>query len=145
MGSDVHPASVHPRGRTLGGLLRELTTGFHRLFTQEVDLARAELAEKVDIVKSAILLAGLGAAVLIGALVILLTAANRGLTVLLQTFLPIGTAVWLAPVVLAAVLFPVGIALVRKGMGMIQVEGVKPDETVDSMKVNKDWIQEKVS
>jgi hypothetical protein len=93
----------------VGDLLNETTA----LFRDEVRLARTEISEKVSAAKTSLALVGLGAALLIPALVVLLEAgaaalAERGYSPAVSSF-AVGGLVF----VLAAIVLLIGISRLK--------------------------------
>src|SRR5687767_11823412 len=97
-GCDMHVETERP---PLTHLFRDLSDDVRRLVRQEVELAKAELGETAQrYAKRAASLAVAGGLLFFASLA-LLAAFMYGLTALLDTFLPLGLAVWLAPLLVA--------------------------------------------
>lgn len=137
---------VVPRSeeRSVRVLLRELRDEAELLVRKEVQLATTEMNEKVGIFQRNVITLLAGGAVLIAALLVLATAINRGLTVLFQGFMPLETAVWLAPVVFGVALVIIGIALVMKARRAIERESLVPHRTIESFERSQQWAERKV-
>src|SRR3954470_10363054 len=126
-------------------LLRELTTATRTLLKQEVDLAKTEMSEKAARVGANLgALAVGGAVAFLGALA-LLAAVVYGLTSILNTFMPLGVAVWLAPLIVGAILAAIGTSLVKKALATLKRESLAPEKTTQSLQENKAWLKEKIS
>lgn len=146
------PPTRSPRGngttstdeRTLGELVRELGDDASRLVREELTLAKAEMREKLHVYERNAGKIAVGAVLLLGAVLVLLVAVNRGLTALLAQFMGVEIAVWLAPLLLAAVAAGVGWSLIRSGKDRIAEEGVAPRRTIDTVKEEKRWIENEV-
>ena len=83
--------------RSIGQLLKELRDETTTLLRQEVDLAKTEMGEKASRVgKNLGSLAVGGGVAFLGALA-LLAAVIYGLTSILNQFMSVGVAIWLAP------------------------------------------------
>ena len=126
-------------------LLRELTTATRTLLKQEVDLAKTEMTEKAARVGANLgALAVGGAVAFLGALA-LLAAVVYGLTSILSKFMSLGVAVWLAPLIVGAVLAGIGWSLVNKALETLKHESLAPEKTTQSLQENKEWLKEKIS
>ena len=131
--------------RSIGQLLKELTHEISVLLRQEVDLAKTEMSEKASRVGSNLgALAVGGGVTLLGALS-LLAAAIYGLTALLDRFISLRIAVWLAPLLIGLILAMVGYSLVKKALETLKRESITPQRTTQSLQENKAWLKEKIS
>lgn len=131
-------------GRSIADLFRELSTEGRTLVRQEVELAKAEMAEKARVYARSTASIAIGGAVLLVAALAIGTAVVYGLIVLFDAFLPFEVAVWLAPLVLGGVLAMVGLGMIRKATAAISEEGVVPQRTIETLREDKDWVQRKV-
>jgi hypothetical protein len=84
-----------------------------------------------------------GAFLFLGALS-LLAAAVYGLTALLDLFLPLGVAVWLAPLVIGAVIVGIGLGRVKDGVRRLREETLVPVRTLQTLQENKQWLETKM-
>jgi uncharacterized membrane protein YqjE len=124
------PASEPP----LGDLFRQLAQDSATLVRQEVALAKAELRENVrsvarDTAKIAVgaVLAGVGALVLVAFLVLLL-----------------GDAVgryWAGALIVGVLLLAIGAVLAMSAMKRLKQETIKPEQTLETLKEDKQWLQ----
>ena len=131
--------------RSLGQLLKELTSETTTLLKQEVDLAKTEMSEKASRVGTNLgSLAVGGGVALLGALA-LLAAAIYGLTSILDQFMSLGVAVWLAPLIIGLILAAVGYSLVKKALETLKRESLAPQKTTESLQENKEWLKQKIS
>lgn len=130
--------------RSLGSLFRELTTDTRDLVQQEVQLAKTEVSEKVDVLQKNMVWIAIGGAVLLAALLTLVGALSAALTALFAQFMSLDIAVWLGPLVLATILGLVGYGLIMKGKETIKDEGMALDRTTDSLREDRKLIKEKV-
>lgn len=131
--------------RSLGQLLKELTSETTTLLKQEVNLAKTEMSEKASRVGTNLgSLAVGGGVALLGALA-LLAAAIYGLTSILDQFMSLGVAVWLAPLIIGLILAAVGYSLVKKALETLKSESLAPQRTTQSLQENKEWLKEKIS
>jgi putative Mn2+ efflux pump MntP len=131
--------------RSLGQLLKELTSETTTLLKQEVNLAKTEMSEKASRVGTNLgSLAVGGGVAFLGALA-LLAAAIYGLTSILDQFMSLGVAVWLAPLIIGLILAAVGYSLVNKALETLKRESLAPQRTTQSLQENKEWLKEKIS
>jgi hypothetical protein len=131
--------------RSLGQLLKELTSETTTLLKQEVNLAKTEMSEKASRVGTNLgSLAVGGGVALLGALA-LLAAAIYGLTSILDQFMSLGVAVWLAPLIIGLILAAVGYSLVNKALETLKRESLTPQKTTESLQENKEWLKQKIS
>ena len=108
----AYAGSPQTQDRSLGELLRELSTETTDLLRKEVELAKTEMSEKAAYVGGNVGKIALGGAMAFMGGLALLYAVMMGFTALLDTFLPLGVAIWLAPLI-------VGGALALLGYGQI--------------------------
>jgi hypothetical protein len=130
-------------GRSVADLLRDLSTETVSLVRQELDLARAEMRDKLEVYQKSTLALGAGAALLLGALFTGLWALNTGLTALLAQSMALEVAVWLSPLILTLVLGAMGWGMIRGAMKQMKEEGLVPRQTTTALKDDKRWVQEK--
>jgi hypothetical protein len=129
-------ATGRENGRGLGGLLRDLADGGAALLRQELRLARVELT---GIVKAV----GVGTA---------LTASGAVLTVLGTFALLVGIILlagdqwlrdryWLAALIGAAIAGGIAAWMARRGAAHLSPRRLLPDETVATLKEDKEWLK----
>ena len=131
--------------RSIGQLLKELTHESSTLLKQEVTLAKTEMSEKASRVGTNLGHVAVGGAVAFLGAIALLLFAVYGLTSLLDQFLPLGVAVWLAPLIIGAILAGVGYSMIQKSLETLKRESVAPEKTTQSLQENKEWLKEKIS
>lgn len=121
-------------------LLRDLTRETTELVRQEIALARIELAQQAGRMgRHAIEAAIAGSLVLAGGLVLLYMVV-MGLTSLLATVLPVGVAVWLAPLIIGGGLVGVGALRLVASIQALRQQSLKPEHTLQTFQENKQWI-----
>lgn len=130
--------------RSIGQLLKELRDETTTLLRQEVDLAKTEMSEKASRVGSNIGSLAMGGAVAFLGALALLAAVVYGLTSLLDQFMSLGVAVWLAPLIVGIVLAVIGYNLVQKALQTLKQESVTPRKTTETLQENKEWLKAKV-
>jgi putative Mn2+ efflux pump MntP len=127
--------------RSIGQLLKELRDETTTLLRQEVDLAKTEMGEKAARVGTNLgALAVGGGVALLGALA-LLAAVVYGLTSLLSQFLPVGVAIWLAPLIVGLVLAFLGYGQIQKALATLRQESLTPRKTTQTLQENKEWLK----
>lgn len=131
--------------RPLRRLVGDLSTETRHLVQQEVQLARAEVTEKLEAIQRSSLHFAIAAGLGLAALLTLIAALNTGLTALLAQWLTLDVAVWLAPLVLALVLGAAAYAAFGRGRGILQRERMSLDRTAASLREDRRWIEEKVT
>jgi hypothetical protein len=121
--------------RTISALLGNALSQFAKLFQNEVDLAKAELGEKVQQVGGAVVLFAAGAILVVPALVMALFALSAALI----------AAGWSQPIsylisaVVAAVLAGIFFAV---GMNRLDARNLAPRETIRQLEKDKDTVKE---
>ena len=130
--------------RSIGQLLKELRDETTTLLRQEVDLAKTEMAEKASRVGSNIGSLAMGGAVAFLGALALLAAVVYGLTSLLDQFMSVGVAIWLAPLIVGLVLAAVGYSLVKKALATLRQESLTPRRTTQTLQENKEWLKSKM-
>jgi hypothetical protein len=128
------PGSEDLRERSLGELLKELSQETTRLVHQELELAKAELAQKGR-------QAGTGAGMFGGAGAIGL-AALGALTACFILALDAVMPAWLAALLVAVVYGVIAFVLVRQGQARIkQATPPVPTQTIETVKEDVEWAK----
>ena len=123
--------------RTISSLLGDALSQFTKLFQNEVDLAKAELGEKVQQVGGAVGFFAAGAILVIPALVMALFALSAAL-IAAGGSQPIS---YLASAVVAAVLAGLLFAV---GINRLDARNLAPRETMRQLEKDKDTVKEMV-
>ena len=123
--------------RTISSLLGDALSQFAKLFQNEVDLAKAELGEKVQQVGGAVCFFAAGAILVIPALVMALCALSAAL-IAAGWSQPIS---YLASAVVAAVLAGLLFAV---GINRLDARNLAPRETMRQLEKDKDTVKEMV-
>ena len=131
--------------KPISALVRELLDDAGELVREEVRLAKAETHEKVSEVGRNLVPIGVGAVFGLAALILLVTALDRGLTALLAQALPLEVAVWLAPLILAVVVAIVARSFINKGKTALQRLSLVPEKTRQTLQEDKEWIRSRLS
>jgi hypothetical protein len=122
------------RERPLGEIARDLTRDVSLLVRQEVELAKAEMAEKGRV-------AAPGLGMIGGAGVVGLMSAGA-LTACLILVLSIFLAEWLSALIVGAVLAAVAYLLVKQGKERVGDAGAPvPEQTIETVKEDVEWAK----
>lgn len=120
--------------RSLGELFQELSQETTTLIRQEVNLAKTEMTEKATQAgKDAGFVAAGGAVAYAGFIVVL-----GGLAILVGQLLPL----WLATLLVGIVVVAIGGALIMKGKNDLQSMSAAPQQTMETLKEDKEWAKE---
>lgn len=130
--------------RSLGDLLRDLSSETGDLLRKEVELAKAEISEKAARVGKDMGAVALGGAMAFAGGLALLYAAISGLTAILDTFLPLGVAIWLAPLIVGGVLVFIGYGRITAAIADLKATELAPRQTTQSLQENKQWLKAKI-
>jgi hypothetical protein len=130
--------------RSLGELLKELSTESGELLRKEVELAKTEFSEKASRVGGDVGAIALGGGMALAGGLALMLAAVYGLTALLDTFLPLGVAVWLAPLIVGAILVFMGYGRIKTALDDLKNTSLAPRQTTQSLQENKQWLKAKI-
>jgi hypothetical protein len=132
--------------RSIGELFRELADETRALVQQEIQLAKAEMNQKVDKVTNSATSIGTGGAVAFAGVITLCAAASAGLFVILGLLeVPFTVNLWLAPLIVGALVAGIGYALIHGGIVNLKKTRLTPKKTADSLRETKEWMQEKMS
>ena len=123
--------------RSIGELFAELAQESATLVRQEVQLAKTEMSQKASRVGKDVGFLAVGGAVAYAGLL----AIVAGLIFLLGDldFLPL----WLAAFVVGIVVAAVGYFLVKKGLDALKQEDLAPQETIQTLKEDKEWAKDR--
>ena len=130
--------------RSLGELLRDLSTETGDLLRKEVELAKTEMTEKAARVGKDVGAIALGGGMALVGSLALLYAAIAALTAVLDTFLPLGVAIWLAPLIIGGALVFLGYGRISKSIADLKSTSLAPRQTTQSLQENKQWLKAKI-
>jgi uncharacterized membrane protein YqjE len=123
-----------PRDQSIGDLLKQLSEQTSTLVRQELELAKAEMAQKGK-------RAGLGAG-MFGAAGILAFLALGALTACFIAALATGMKTWLAALIVAVVYGAVAGAVALAGKNKVQeATPPVPEQTVETLKEDVEWAK----
>jgi hypothetical protein len=123
--------------RSIGDLFSKLAAETGTLVRQEVALAQTELTTKASTVgKNVGFLAVGGAVGYAGVLAIL-----AGIIIGLSRIMP----AWAAALLVGAIVGGVAFALITTALGRLKETDLKPEETVESIKEDAQWLKKQMS
>jgi len=123
--------------RSLGDLFSELAAETGTLVRQEVALAQVELSEKATVVGKNVGYLAVGGAVGYAAMLAVLAAVILGLSM----FIPAWSAALLVGVVVGIVAY----VLINSALSELRKTELKPEETVESIKEDAQWLKNQLS
>ena len=133
---DEEPTSPGREHRSLTGLFSELADETATLVRKEVELARAEMSEKVNQATTGATSLAAGGAVAFAGFLFLLLAATYGLA---EWFEP-----WLSALIVGGVVLIIGLIMLAVGRNRLSAQGMKPQRTIDSLREDRDWAREQI-
>jgi hypothetical protein len=143
------PGAAGPRTdetRSLAHLVRELRDETTELLRQEIALVRAEVGDSVSRMLRNAGLLGVGALVaLLGLVFILAAIATLIAAALADAGVEAPTAAWLGPMIVGVVVAVVGVAMVQKARSTLRRTHLYPDQTVETMRENAQWIRSRAT
>jgi len=115
------------------------------LFRQEVKLATAEVSERVsELGRNAIQIAIGGFVAYAGAIILLLGLSDLARALLIQRGVAEEVATWTSRAGLGLLVALIGWIMVGRAKKAISKETLVPDETVQSLKEDKHWAEQKL-
>jgi Putative Actinobacterial Holin-X, holin superfamily III len=126
--------------RPLGQLLTDLSDETRSLLRGEVDLAKAEMSEKVSQAAMAVAALAAGGLVLFAGFLVLLDSAVFGLGKVLE---PYGLPA-LAALIVAIGTMIVGLIILLMGRSALKAENLAPRRTTESLRRDREFVKEQV-
>lgn len=123
--------------RSLGELLSTLASETGTLVKQEVALMQVEMTQKATRVGTNIGFLVIGGAVAYAALLAILAAIIIGL----GYFIPL----WLSALIVGLVVGIVAFVLISSALKSLKNTDLKPNQTVDTLKEDAQWLKDQVS
>jgi|SRR5688572_8869733 len=121
---------------SLGDLFSDLAAQTGKLIRQEAALAKSELADKASAAGKDIGLMAAGAFLGYAGLLAIVAAAIAGLA----SVVPL----WASALIVGAVLAIVGYFLVSSGLSHIKSANWAPEETIESIREDAEWLKKQV-
>jgi len=119
--------------RSLGELFADLSRETSELFRQEVALAKAELSQKAQQVGIDVGFLAAGGAVAYAGLLALVAAAILLLGEVIR--------LWLSALIVGVLVAALGAFLVRLGMQRLKTVTPAPEQTVETLKEDAEWLK----
>jgi hypothetical protein len=132
--------TVSKDDRPFGQLLTDLSNETTTLVRSEIELAKAEVSDKVTQVGLAIAALAAGGLVLFAGFLVLLDAAVYGLSKVLE---PYGWPA-LAALIVAVPTMIVGAIILMIGKSSLKAENLAPRRTAESLRRDKNFVKEQV-
>jgi len=128
-----------PRHDSLTATVGKIVDDVRELFREEVALARAEVRQEISGFTSLAIWFGAGAVAAAFALSFLLLGIAQAFAVL------VGWPVWAGYVTMAVVLGIVAFVGIQMGRSRARTVSAIPQQTVESLKETKEWIQHRIT
>jgi bifunctional ADP-heptose synthase (sugar kinase/adenylyltransferase) len=142
----VGTSGADSRSESIADLIKQLRDEALALVRQEVTLAKTEISEKLSRSLRNTSYALAGALVAFLGLVFILQAVTVLTGIGLKAAgLSDEQCLWLAPLIVGVVVAVIGTTLVTKGIATLKHESLVPQQTIDSLKTDKAWIQNKTN
>jgi divalent metal cation (Fe/Co/Zn/Cd) transporter len=119
---------------SFGELLGELANNSAALVRDEIELAKQEMREKVDVLRSGAVTIAIGGLIAFVALLTLTAAAVAGLAHVMDTAL--------AALLVGVVLAIIGGGIAYSGIGRIKQTSLKPEQTIETLEEDKEWLKQ---
>jgi|RhiMetStandDraft_4_1073278.scaffolds.fasta_scaffold41180_2 uncharacterized membrane protein YqjE len=129
--------------RSLGRLLKDLSTETVTLLRQEIDLAKTEMREKIAKVATMGRAAAIGGGLACAGALALLAALILGLVSLLSTVMSAWVAMWVAPLIVGLILAGIGYVMLRNALNTNR-QSLVPYRTAESLQENQQWLKSKI-
>jgi hypothetical protein len=120
--------------RTLGELFADLSRETRALVRQELQLARTELTEKASRLGKGTGLIVAGGLIAYGGLLATIAA-------MVLILIAIGLPPWAAALAGGVLVAGVGYLLVRSGLAALNPRALKPQQTIDTLKEDAQWLK----
>lgn len=120
--------------RSIGELIAELSRETVALVRQEVQLAKAEMSQKVSRVGKNVGFLIVGGVVAYTGLLAIVAAV----IIVLGGVIPL----WLSALVVGLVIAAIGLFLVVKGANTLRQEDPAPQETIETLKEDREWLRD---
>lgn len=127
---------TNKENRSLPELFTDLMRETSTLVRKEIDLAKAEMGEKVAQATSAVKSLAVGGVVAFAGVLVLL----HGIVFTLAEFTALG--VWASALLVGIIVLIVGLVLLQKGRSNLDARNLVPRRTADSLRRDKDFVKE---
>ncbi|MEO8285501.1 MAG: phage holin family protein [Chloroflexota bacterium] len=123
--------------RSIGELFAQLAKETSTLVRQEVTLAKTEMSQKASEVGKQVGFLAVGGAVAYAGLLAIIAAIVIALASL-------GLPWWLSALIVGVVVAAVGYFLVQRGLSALKRQNMAPQQTIDTIKEDAEWVKEQV-
>jgi hypothetical protein len=123
--------------RSLGELFGDLARDMGTLVSQELALARTELAEKASQVGKEIAMLAVGGLVAYAGLLAIVAAV-------IVLVADLGVPLWASALVVGLVVAGIGYVLVQRGVSALKRQDLAPRQTIESLKEDTRWAKEQI-
>lgn len=124
------PDADHVRSDSIADLLRNLANDLSTLLAKELALAKAEIREASEDVKTSVTSLGTGAGIAFAGFIILLMACVYGLSEVMEP--------WLSALIVGGVALIIGIIMMKAAQKKLQANSLAPTRTVDALQKDKE-------
>jgi len=125
-------------GKPLAGLFSDLWRETTLLVQDELELAKADIAEKATQAGRGVGAIAVGGAILFAGFLVLLAAAVGALAMAL----PEDMAPWLSPLIVGAVVTIIGAIALSNGRRKLKTENLMPARSIESLRRDRDVAKE---
>ncbi|MEN3334756.1 MAG: hypothetical protein V7641_4121 [Blastocatellia bacterium] len=132
--SITHATNGGIQRESFGELLGELANNSAALVRDEIELAKQEMREKVDVLRSGVVTIAIGGLIGFVALFTLTAAAVAGLAHVMDTAL--------AALLVGVVLAVIGGSIAFTGIGRLKHASLKPQQTIKTLEEDKEWLKQ---
>ena len=120
--------------RSLGQMLADLSRETRTLIQQEIQLAKAELAEKASRM-------GKGAAMIVGGGLLAYGGLLAIVAAVVLALIAIGLPPWAGALLGGILIAGVGYVLIRSGLAALRRHDLTPQQTIETLKENVQWVK----
>jgi uncharacterized membrane protein len=121
-------------GRTVPEVLQDIVGNIQEIIRSEFRLAKAEVKQEAAKAKSPVIMSIMGGALGLYAFGFLLVTAMLGMATVMS--------MWMAALIIGAVLAVVSAALLSAGMARLKRVNAVPERTIESIKENVQWTKD---
>jgi uncharacterized membrane protein YqjE len=122
---------------SLSELFGNFASELRTMMSDELELAKAEMSKKIsDTLKDALYVGVGGLLLLVGLLSLVAT---------LIIILAYGLPLWLASLVVTIVVSGIGFLFLQRGLSDIRRRSLVPDQTLETLKEDKEWAKHKIT
>ena len=130
---------------TVGELLKDLREESTLLLRQEIALAKKEISEKISTAAQNLAYLAGGALVAYCAITFILLAISSLMAQTLAAHdVSIGWAIFLGLLIVGLIIGAVSIVMIVKGVQTLKKMSLTPEKTVETLKEDKTWAQNKI-